>query len=169
MRNKIQVEEATEVKVSNFYHCVQMTFQCFPSAVPGQTDPTCAKSEQWRHIPIFLGDSQRWGLQQREYRFWSQTSWVQIPVPPVTAGWFFKPLTLWVPGASGSSVSSFFSKLTVASTVFFALPCTQDLVAGHSSHSCLHHQHLYLPDLLHSICKPQPTHSGTFSVLGCFL
>ena len=85
MRNKIQVEEATEVKVSNFYHCVQTTFQCFPSRVPGQTDPSCAMSEQWRHILVFLGDSQRWGLEQREYRFWHfrlQASF-RLPFPTV--------------------------------------------------------------------------------------
>ena len=35
MGNKIQVEEATEVKTSNFCHCVQTTFQRFPSGVPG--------------------------------------------------------------------------------------------------------------------------------------
>lgn len=57
MGNKIQVEEATEVKASNFCHCVQMTFQRFPSGVPGQTDPTYATSEPWRHIFVFLGDS----------------------------------------------------------------------------------------------------------------
>ena len=76
----------------------------------------------------------------------------------MTAGWFFKSLTSWVPGTSSSSVCSFFSELTVAFTVFFALPCTQDFVEGHSSPSCLHRQdHTCLTFFIQSANPSPPT------------
>lgn len=57
MGNKMEAEEATEVKASSFFNYVQMISWCFPPGIPMQIEPTCAVSEKWRLILIFLCDS----------------------------------------------------------------------------------------------------------------
>lgn len=80
----------------------------------------------------------------KDYSRKSINSWVrcsfQILAPPVTTGWLFKSFISW----ASSSSFSFFAKFIITFRVFFHLPCTQDLMKGHFSHSHHHFQHLYL-------------------------